>query len=84
MIFAILFSLFLFIRLRQLKYLIICYLPLIFAQNELWLSDGSSLGLSSLAVILNISWLILLGKLARRHWNAWNSQSSKTLNQLKG
>ncbi len=84
MIFALVLSLLLLIRLRRVKYIPWCFLPLIIVQNEIWLTQAPSFWLGTVIVVLNISWLILLSAAVARKWPEWDEMTMDRLRRLKG
>lgn len=84
MILFLILSLILLIRLRRVKYLPWCFLPLVIVQNEIWLSQDPSFWLGTTLVLLNISWLVLLSAAVARKWPEWDDMTTDRLRRLKG
>jgi hypothetical protein len=84
MILFLLLSLFLLMRLKRVKYLPWCFLPLVIVQNEIWLSQAPSFWLGTTLVLLNIGWLVLLSAAVTRKWPEWDELTMDRLRRLKG
>jgi hypothetical protein len=84
MILFLILSLFLLIRLKRVKHLPWCFLPLVIVQNEVWLSQAPSFWLGATLVLLNISWLVLLSAAVARKWPEWDDTTMDRLRRLKG
>jgi hypothetical protein len=84
MIFAVVFCLVLLYRLKRVKHIPWCFLPLVIVQNEVWLTQAPAFWLGTLMVILNISWLILLSVAVARKWPKWDEMKMEQLRRLKG